>query len=391
MNSIHRITLIFLLVFAFSITAVNAIGLNPSRLIVDFEPNLEKTVTYNVINNEGKELEVSIYVTGELKDYVTSKETKITVAPGETKSFNVILKLPSKLDKPGTYDTRVGVVGTVPLTASGGAQVAARVGVESQLWVRVPYPGKYASTTLDVSNVKVGEKAEFKITISNLGTEDMTVSDEVDIFDPSGTKVATAVAGSTFVKSKETGELNTVWDTKDVKPGLYSAKATVRYNGQIATADNSFNVGGLIIEIFDVAYGGIKKDSIAKFEVQAESSWNDKITGVYAELFAFNQVGNQVGKAKSESIDFGPNAKASIPIFWDTTGLPEGNYEIKFVVHYAGKDNEKVIQVEIGGGALPINIWVIAGGIGGIIVIGVLVYLMRRKPVEKKWKQRKQL
>ena len=154
--------LTLVLITTLSVTNVNAIGLNPSRLIIDFEPNLEKTVTYNVINNEGKELEVSVYVSGELKDYVTLKETKITVAPGEVKPFTVNLKLPSKLDKPGTYDTRVGVVGTVPLTAGGGAQVAARVGVESQLWVRVPYPGKYASIALDAPNVKVGENVEFR-------------------------------------------------------------------------------------------------------------------------------------------------------------------------------------------------------------------------------------
>jgi hypothetical protein len=383
------LSLTLLLGFALMISGVYAIGINPSRIIIDFEPNLQKTLTFNVINNEDKQVDVEIYVRGDLKDYVTLKQTKATLASGEIKSFSYEIKLPSTLEKPGIHDTRIGAVEAAPIPVGGGAQVGARVGVEMQVWVQVPYPGKYASISLDAPNVKVGDVVNFKVSVQNLGTEDFTASDEINVFSADGGKVATVFAGSTHVKTKSSGELFARWDTNNVKPGLYVAKANVKYNGASATAENSFSVGGLVVNILDVFVGSIQKDSIGKITIKVESLWNDKIENVFAELFFFDKDGKEVGKVKSESIDLAPSGKADITAFWDTKGLPAGKYEIKVVLHYADKTEEKTVQAEITAFALPI--WLIAVGAVAVIVIGVIIYFVKikSKPVEKTWKQRK--
>ena len=145
---------------------------------------------------------------------------------------------------------------------------------------------------MDVDNIRAGSTANFKITVSNLGSEDITASDEVDIFDSSGTKVATVYAGSTSIKPKESGELFASWEAKDVQPGVYRTVATVRYNGATVTAENSFLVGGLVVNIIDVSVGTIQKDSIGKFNVKIDSLWNDEITDVYVEIFVFEKTHN---------------------------------------------------------------------------------------------------
>ncbi len=374
------ISMLFLVLLA---SGAIAIGISPARAIIDFEPNLQKTMSFDVTNNAGSQMDVELYVKGDLQQYITLVETKTVLASGESKTFYYDLKLPATLE-PGTHDNRIGALESYPETSGGGAQVGARTGVEMQLWVKVPYPGKYAKVSLSAGNVKSGETVEFALDVQNLGTQDFTASGRIDMFSAGGAKIATVQTNSITVVPKSSGRLTAKWDTTGVQAGAYTAKATVNYDENTATADTSFNVGGLIVNILDVIVGKIKKDTIAKFTIKVESMWNDEIKAVFADLFFFDKTSQQIAKAKSESVDVPGNGNAEMNAFWDAAGLATGTYQVKVVLNYAGKTSEKIIDVEIveesaANSGFNIPIWLIAVVSAVAAVVLVVVYIIRMK------------
>lgn len=376
------------ILLSFLLEDVYAIGVGPSRIVVDFEPNLKKTFTYNVINNEGREIQVEMYVKGALKDYVTLHQTSGKLATREVKVFSFELSLPSMLETPGTYDTRIGVVETLPTIRREGATVGARAGVEMQLWVKVPYPGKYIEIALTAANIKLGEPADFTISISNLGELDVTAKDDVTIFDPSNNLITTVYAGEAFIKSKETGKLFATWTTtKDVKPGTYRAVATVKYDGKNATTQKTFKVGELLLDIVDIKVDKIKKGSIARFEIEMQSFWNEKIFNVYVELEIFDGKGNKIATVKSESVDIEAWQRKTVSAYWDTKGLEVGKYGVKTILHYDNKTAEKTIQAEII--AFEVSAWMVVAGAGVIVIL--VIYLKKLRAVKvRTWKRKRQ-
>ena len=71
------VVMAFVLALAFMPANAQAIGVTPGRTTIDFEPNLERTVTFRIINNEHKDFRAFVYAEGDLKDYVTSENNII--------------------------------------------------------------------------------------------------------------------------------------------------------------------------------------------------------------------------------------------------------------------------------------------------------------------------
>lgn len=138
-----------LAVLSLSAANVKAIGVTPGRTTVDFEPNLEKEVTFTIINNEHKEFSAFVYAEDELKDSITSEKNIIDFKEtDEAKPFTFRFRLPEKMEKPGDHWAKVVVMEMPPgKEASEGQVVLATTAVVHQLKVRVPYPGSMRSLT----------------------------------------------------------------------------------------------------------------------------------------------------------------------------------------------------------------------------------------------------
>lgn len=126
--------LIFLLVMLVIAADAHAIGISPSRTILNFTPNAEFQLEVSVINRENRTLPVRLYVRGDLAQFVQFPDSSVTIKPESYVTFSYVLKMPPSLAGPETYDTRIGAV-EVP---AGGGMVGAVAGVEAQLWVVAP-------------------------------------------------------------------------------------------------------------------------------------------------------------------------------------------------------------------------------------------------------------
>jgi hypothetical protein len=67
----NKIKRIFILLFAILlISSAFALGVTPGRTTIDFSPNLKQTVSFEVINSEGKDMRLTgMVVNGELDKY----------------------------------------------------------------------------------------------------------------------------------------------------------------------------------------------------------------------------------------------------------------------------------------------------------------------------------
>jgi len=367
---------------------VNSIGISPSRIIVPFEPNMEKSFTYYILNREDTTTNVQIYTTGEFSDYVTLYETSMKIGPGETGQFTIDFKMPSFITEPGTYDTRIGVVEIVGGNGIGaGSSVGAVTGVESQLYIRVPYPGKYISTRLEIGKLVVNEPMIFKIIVDSLGKEDIdSLSGIIKVYDPEKNEITKLDTDIKNLKAGETTELYAKWTPKDLRPGVYKAVAVVNYDGKISETESEFNIGDLLIEVVNISQKTFEQGKINKFDIGIQSLWNEIIDNIYAEIKVYDNNKNIISEFKTENTDVRPWSFKDINAYWDTTNVPIGTYNANIILNYRGKQSQENFEFNVVKSSGLNVIYLIIGGLASVIILLIIfiliIYLKYKKGVK---------
>jgi len=129
---------------------IMAIGITPGRTTIDFEAGLEKEIEFKVINNEHKNMRVSLF--SMMEDGLGSIilfEDYLDFEPSESeKILRYKIKLPAELT-PGLHIGEIIAVET-PRASEADTFVGATIAVVSQLYIYVPCPGKCIEADLEV-------------------------------------------------------------------------------------------------------------------------------------------------------------------------------------------------------------------------------------------------
>lgn len=327
---------------------VYSLGIATTRKTFDFEPNAKLQGTFIIVNNEQKDLRVFISARGEIAQYVTLHDAIVTFKPEESqKSFNYDLNLPASFDKPGTHTGEI-VVTEIPKGAEeGGTFIGTTLAVVSEIKIRVPYPGKYAETKLEVSEANVNETVTFIVPVMNLGEEDIAkTKGNIRILGPTNEELAKLDTDEKSVKAKTTEELKTSW-LAEVNPGVYYAHLRLSYDDKLAQAEKTFVVGNLMIDVLNVSVKDFKLGGIAKFRILLANKWNQPIDNIFAEIIIENNKGDQVAQIKSATTSIAALSQGELFAFWDTEGMAEGGYNARLIIHYADKTTEKQIKLVV--------------------------------------------
>lgn len=341
------ILLVFSITFAIFSTSVSALGISPSRLILDFKPNMKGEVDFCIINNEEKNIPVDTYVKGDLKEYVTIETGRIILSSSERyQCFVYNYAFPAELE-PGHHDTRVGAVeayaGVVP--AGGGTTIAARIAVEHQLWVEVPYPGKYLSATIEIPSINVNQAAPIKVYVTNLGSENVIARVSIEIFDFNNKSLAVLNAGEGFVEIGKVVEFSALWSGSD-EIGDYRAVATIAYADKEQEYTKDFRVGDFLIQIKGLTETTIVKKGIQPLSVELQSYWNDDIKNVYANM-KVKRNDTALVDLSTETVDFAPWAGKTLTTYLDTTKLELGDYKLVVTVYYESETEIGVFDIKL--------------------------------------------
>jgi hypothetical protein len=340
-----------LLILISTATGANALGVIPGRATIDFEPGLEKTVSFTITNNEHKEFNALVYVEGELAEYITIEKEIVEFKESDNShAFTYKVKLPQELGPPGDHWAKI-VVMELPKgwdSSKGETSIIATVAVIHQLKVNVPYPGKYMQLDMTVQEAVPNESVKFFVKMHNLGNEDIAKARAtIEIVGPANDVIATIETGPKAVKSMQRQDLTAEWKA-DVSPGMYHAVATVRYDDEVGHVEKNFYVGNMLVDVLGVSVKDFTLGGIAKFDIEAESKWNQPIESVYAHMVINDESENKVADFKSSSVDMEPYERTNIYAYWDTEGVEAGDYITMLTLHYAGRKTEREIKTYIG-------------------------------------------
>lgn len=357
---------------------VSALGITPAATTLDFESGLEKTYSFSVINSENKDLDIVIYVQGELANYITLSHNSDKLSAAElSKDYKFTIKLPDSLD-PGTKIGEIIVMDVSGGSSGSGTSINARLALIHQVQVNVPYPGKYLEAELKV--ISGGGFMKFFIPLRNKGSEAInSISAEIEIYQDNN-KIETLKTDEIKLREGELKELYTEWKTEQV--GSYNAKARIKYDGAEKVIEKQFNVDEIMVNVLGITVKDFKLGGVAKFDILLENNWNTDLKNSYI-IMEISQNGNKVGEVKTPTQDILKSSRSVFNGYWDTSGIQEGVYDVKFVTHYEGKETEQFIKIQvtqnsittfgIGGEAIEkegISMWII------ILIVVVVVLII---------------
>ena len=361
--------LIFLLLVS---TEVVALGISPSSVRFDFEPNLHREIKFNVFSTENQTL--NIFVEGDLARYITLSRRSIQ---GSGELFAVI-DLPPKLENTGNSLTHIGAE---EVSATGGS-IGAKVRIKSRVIIRTPFEGVYIDPpSLSISSINKNERAATTLTVQSFGTENISrLFANIDVLDFSDNMLASRITDIVSLKSLEQTKFETELETSNLKPGSYKGQAEVFYDDLSQKSNEAvFRIGEL--EVFINNYTKeVVAGQINSFDVEIESSWNNEIENIFAEVVLEEET-------RFRTLD--TNLKAweikSLQGFLDATNIDPGTYSIIIELNYEGqiKKVEGTILIKRPTGITTYNTAIIIIVVM-LIILTNLAWFIKSKRVKKK-------
>ncbi len=368
-RNIKREIISCVLLFLIVLPSVSAmVGVRPASYEVNFEPNLKKVFTFNFMGDPG--VNFQIYAEGPFSEYVELSTDKL-VAGG---SVNALLQLPVKADKPGRHRL---LIGGRQVAGDNKATLGIVGNVQGVIFVNVPYPGKYAELNFVVSNANTGEDVDLNLKIYSKGEQDINTHSKIEIYDSEKKSLLQTIdLGENLVKSTEFVELKTKLSTLDYLSGDYFAKAVVTYETGAVQDEKVFRLGKLFVDISNYTKF-VERGKINRFEIQAESYWNDPIPGVYANVSIMNYSRLNF---LTPSMVIEPWQKTVLTGYFDTSEINQNKIKAKITLHYNQETTEKIVEIEF---TEPIDytIYIIIGVSVLILLtlIGIIVIIAKKK------------
>lgn len=333
---------IIVLIFLLLNQAVFALGLSPAKKVLNFAPNKEETITFNLINNENMDLKVFVEVTGKLADYIQISDKALTISKNEkSKELKLEITLPESFEKPGLIESTIKV-NQVSDAEQGATQISTMPSIKAKLQLRVPFPSKYIESKLVID--KNEEKVRFVMPIFNYGGEDIdNVKAFLKIFDTKNNLIRELETESSSIDSDSQAKLSASWQADNI--GSYYAITNIDYDGEKLELKESFDIGAPFINITKIIVNNFRLGDIAKFDIFLKSDWNDAIN-VYGDA-VISEGDKTYLVFKTDSVDLLPEKEGIVNVYWDTTDMPEGEYNLNFLIKYPQGKSEHNVKLNV--------------------------------------------
>jgi len=331
-----------------------ALGVTPGLKTINFEPNLNKQFDFSIVNTEKKDMNIIVYVQGELNQSIYLSENSFFMSAGEElKQLTYEARLPSDLT-PGNHGADIVVLQLPDKSQSGEAFVGTALAVISKVNVVVPYPGKYVDADLNINNANEAGEVTIVVPVTSRGNLDIvSLRANIDIYNSLLEKITTINTEERSLASSERAELVANWISNS-PPGVYNAIVTVIYDGETVKLEKQFNVGQNDLELQEINVRDFSLGEIAKFEMLVENKWGEVIKGAYAQTQVFDNDGKVMADFKSPTYDVPALTKNVLTSYWDTGGVSVGTYDASIFIRYGEKSSQKDFQFKVSENALDI-------------------------------------
>ena len=330
---------VFGLVFCGIVTG-GSVGISPAYYIEHFEPNLEKIFSFRAFN-PNNENGIGVSLEGELAKYANISETFIKGGS----PIVVNLKLPEKLDRPGTHYLYIRIIEAK--NDSEAAMIGTLASIRVPIKIMVPYPGQYTESTFNVNNINEGEDADYELEIQNLGTEDVVARAVIGVskVNKYGEKILEAELDDLFIETRDSMLISKELDTSSFEAGEYYAMVRISYSNRTEIVEDVFRVGEFMVEIIDYDYM-FESERINQFNILIGNKWNTKIDSIYGDV-SITDEGEVASSFRTISVDTNPWEIKNITGFFDTTNMEVGRYLANIKIRYGNSSTYKLVAIYV--------------------------------------------
>ncbi|MFC1741509.1 hypothetical protein ACFL3V_03160 [Nanoarchaeota archaeon] len=406
-----KLTILAVILLVLLSSSVLAIGIVPATKNIDFKPGQKVSYSVDIVNNAHEDLEVLLYTKGEFSKnlvFVTrgsqfgkmDANTKVLKMGEDEKARKVDVEftMPDKIEVAGPHTVKIYAVGSTPAPEGEGAVVKADIAVISKLVIDVPYPDKYAEARVHVLDTQSGKPVEISVPVFNKGSEDIDeVYITVKVHSADGEIVDEMITGKQPLDKGDQTKF-TVRASDAYPPGEYKAVAVVHYDGAVFEAESHFNIGDLLLELKGLVVEEFTLGGVARFDILLYNKWSSDLTNVHAEMQITGPDNKEYTKFKTVAVDIPSRELATLEGYWHTQDVFPGIYTAKVTLYYSNKISQKEFELEVQPNKIIAKELVVGRAISAqdavdfqksgflvliilvmAAVIGVLVYLLRRK------------
>ena len=375
----YHLLVAFLIIFVILLMSVEftgAIGLSaPSlKMVIDFEPNLERTFSFVMVTNAGKPMDYIISVMGEYPNFFhLSTERFVQVPSGESRAFTVTMQLPEKIDVPGTHDH---LICALEGEGRGGGGIGTRVEVCASIAIRVLFDYKFLLIeNFDVPDGDKGDVIPLQVTVKSWTKQNIdSIKAVIDIFSPDengnfNKKVTTLYTEEKALPSNTKEVLTAYLNTINLEPGEYKAFVKVLYDENETNESAKFKLGSLTVKVLN--YTRIfERGKVNRFDVEIGSRWNNKIEKIYADITIENDT------LKTPFVSIEPWQSTNVTTYWDLTGKKAGDYNGVITLYYGENSSNTDINVKVIVGKQEIQRVLLSVIIGCVIIVLIIILVI---------------
>lgn len=297
---------------------------------------------------------------GETGGWMSLAASRLSLGAGEKTNIKVQIRLPETL-KPGLHKGGVLVIEAAP----PGATLAARAGVESQVWVNVPYPPVWME--LGLSSEPGGSRAKLKVELSNPAVEPVAADIKLHITGPEESdlelgRVSLAPGESKLLEQEVSGP-----------PGRYNSAVTANWSGGSNQVDSAFHIGEFHVAAAEADKGEVIAGRPANLTVNLTNMWFERMEQVQTRLLLGGLT------YAGPTVDLRPFESREVIIPFQAPDK-EGEYPAMMLVGYANKQDS--VQLGISVVKYPTALLAAAGVAGLLLLGGGLVMMRDRKKGE---------
>ncbi len=327
---------IFVMVFILAISNVYSLGLAPAKSEFEFKEPMQESA-FRIIVDEVP-AKVLLTTEGELGQFIKLDKDILILTEKET-WIKFSIDFPDNLP-PGERKGGILVL-EVPKDNGNENIVMAATAIMHQVKVNVPYPGKYVTGKMFITNTKIGSPVEFKIGLVNYGSEKINEAKAtVVVKSPVNEEIGVFFSDKKTINPGNEEVLNGFWQTEN--PGSYIAEATVEYDGNTFEIEQIFNIGELELAIEDIKVNNFKIGQIAKLDIYLRNKWNKPLNvDGRVEIFKKDKL---VSSFNTLPVEIKEKSSSVMEAYWNTEGMETGEYDISVKASYEGKTTEKTLS-----------------------------------------------
>ncbi len=321
-------TVLWCLIILVVSSSVLGLGIRPAKSTVNFEETQVYEKTIWVVNGEEREVTMDISVEGEMAQFVSIDNSKLTFKEtDDALPIQFTVTLPDEIP-PGRSTAYIVVSETKESSISN--VVSSKIVLKHKIMINGPYPEKYVTVKLNFHDT--GNELRFVSEVENKGKKPIGTLQTTFYVNDKKQQEHALTTVATGLNTAENKLLDARLEKSVLEQGEFEVLAVTTYDDQTVEVVKKLLVGLPEVEVtyFDAYFTAFK---INQYSMDLLNKWNTMIKNVFVEVDV-KKNGEKVDHFRTKSVDIESEVTERIVDYFDATEKNPGTYTFDMIVHF---------------------------------------------------------